>query len=251
MNKYFTKARVIDKRIIAHQDFKEPGLAFVTIKLINPDLKPFRPGQFCSIRVAEGFFRAYSIASDYKNFSEYKFLVSISHEGIGANYFKKLKIGDEVDFLGPNGHFFIKTPVAENLIFCATGTGIAPFIPMIEFLVDNKCDSKIALIHGMKHENNLEFYTEIHKEFKNKCPNFISKIYISKPNSSKPNFNIGRITDEIKKLDLSKHSKTHFYLCGHPDMVQEISIYLLENGIPEENIISEEFTSPGFYQKED
>ncbi len=34
-------------------------------------------------------------------------------------------------------------------------------------------------------------------------------------------------------------------------MVHEITTYLLENGISEENIISEEFTSPGFYQKED
>jgi ferredoxin-NADP reductase len=250
MNRYFTKGKVIDKEIVKDTGFDTPGLAYVTVKLIEPDLKPFRPGQFCSIRVAEGFFRAYSIASDYKNFSEYKFLVSISHEGVGANYFKNLNIGDEIDFLGPNGHFFIKTPVAENIIFCATGTGIAPFIPMIEFLVDNKCDSKIALIHGMKHENNLNFYKRIHDEFKSKCPNFISNIYVSKPVNPSKNFFIGRITDEIKKLDLSKHKETHFYLCGHPDMVQEISIYLLENGISEENIISEEFTSPGFYQKE-
>lgn len=251
MNPYFTKAKVVDKQIISNDKFKEPGLAYVTIELIKPDMKPFRPGQFCSIRVAEGFFRAYSIASDYKNFSEYKFLVSISHEGIGANYFKNINIGDEVDFLGPNGHFFIKTPVAENIIFCATGTGIAPFIPMIEFLVDNKCDSKIALIHGMKHENNLEFYQNIHKEFKEKCPNFISKIYVSKPQKNSNEFLTGRITDEIKKLDLSKHHDTQFYLCGHPDMVHEIANYLLSNGINEDNIISEEFTSPGFYQKEE
>jgi ferredoxin-NADP reductase len=250
MNPYFTKAKVINKEEIIGKD-KESSLTLLSIKLIEPDMKPFRPGQFCSIRVAEGYFRAYSIASDYKNFSEYKFLISTGHEGVGANYFKNIKIGDEVNFLGPNGHFFIKTPVAENIIFCATGTGIAPFIPMIEFLVDNKCDSKIAFIHGMKHENNLEFYNKLHLEFKSKCPNFISKFYVSKPNSVSDKFNSGRITDEIKKIDLSKHQKTQFYLCGHPDMVHEITTYLLENGISEENIISEEFTSPGFYQKED
>jgi len=226
-------------------------LAYVTIQLIEPDVKPFRPGQFCSIRVAEGFFRAYSIASDYKNFSQYKFLVSIGHEGIGANYFRNINLGDEVDFLGPNGHFFIKTPIAENLIFCATGTGIAPFIPMLEFLIDNKCDSKIALLHGMKEENNFEFYESIHKEFRSKCPNFISKLYVSRPLKESNKFLKGRITSEIKALDLTKHQDTQFYLCGHPEMVYEITTHLLENGITEENIISEEFTSPGFYQKED
>lgn len=251
MNPYFTKAKVIEKKLINSVDNNKASLAVITIKLIQPDMKPFRPGQFCSIRVAEGFFRAYSIASDYKNFSEYKFLVSVGHEGVGSNYFRNINIGDEVNFLGPNGHFFIKTPVSENIIFCATGTGIAPFIPMIEFLVDNKCDSKIAFIHGMKQETNFEYYKSIHEEFKRKCPNFMSKFYVSKPQTKSEHFNVGRTTDEIKKLDLSKHQETHFYLCGHPDMVQEITIYLLENGISEENIISEEFTSPGFYQKED
>ena len=142
MNPYFTKGKVTDKKVITGAGFKDPSLAYVTVKLINPEIKPFRPGQFCSIRVAEGFFRAYSIASDYKNFSEYKFLVSIAHEGIGANFFRNIKLGDEIDFLGPNGHFFIQNPIADNLIFCATGTGIAPFIPMIQFLIDNKCERK-------------------------------------------------------------------------------------------------------------
>jgi NAD(P)H-flavin reductase len=79
----------------------------------------------------------------------------------------------------------------------------------------------------------------------------MSKFYISKPKTISNDFRVGRITDEIKKLDLTKHVDTQFYLCGHPNMVQEITTYLLEKGISEENIISEEFTSPGFYQKED
>ena len=251
MNPYFTKGKVIEKKLITGEGYSEPSLCKITIELIKPETKPFRPGQFCTFRIAENIFRAYSIASDYKNFSEYEFIISIGHEGIGANYFRNLNLGDEVDFLGPNGHFFIKTPVAENIIFCATGTGIAPFIPMIEFLLDNKCDSKIALIHGMKEENNLEFYEEIHNNFASKCQNFMTKTYISRPQKESTKFIRGRITDEIKNLDLSKHHKTQFYLCGHPDMVHEVSNILLQNGISEENIIAEEFTSPGFYQKED
>lgn len=251
MNPYFTKGKIIDKELIVGDGYIEPSLCKIKIQLIKPDTKPFRPGQFCTFRVAENIFRAYSIASDYKNFSEYEFIISIGHEGIGANYFRNLKLGDEVDFLGPNGHFFIKTPVSENLIFCATGTGIAPFIPMIEFLLDNKCDSKIALIHGMKEENNLEFYKGIHQKLATKCENFLTKTYVSRPKSPSNEFIKGRITDEIRSLDLSKHSKTHFYLCGHPDMVHEVTNILLQNGISEENIMAEEFTSPGFYQKED
>lgn len=250
MNPYFTKGEVLDKEFIKSRLGGDSVLLKITIRLVSPSEKPFRPGQFCTFRVAEGIFRAYSIASSYKDFSNYEFIISCGHEGIGANYFKNIKIGEEVSFLGPNGHFFISTPVSHNIIFCATGTGIAPFIPMIEFLTDNNCDSKIALIHGMKDESNLDFYKSVHEKISHHCRNFKSIFYISKPqNSSSEDFKIGRITDEIKNLNLSNHSETQFYLCGHPDMVSEISDYLLSSGISEENIISEVFSSPGYFDK--
>jgi ferredoxin-NADP reductase len=250
MNPYFTKGIIQNKEEIASKETGEISLLIITVKLVNPEVKPFRPGQFCTFRVAEGIFRSYSISSDYKNFSEYQFIISVAHEGIGSNYFKQIAIGDEVDFLGPSGHFKIEAPVSENIIFCATGTGIAPFIPMIEFLLDNNCSSKIALIHGMKTEANLSYYQSIHQDLKNRCENFINKIYVSQPLKNSNEFIKGRITDEIKAMDLSKHNKTQFYLCGHPDMVSEVSEFLITSGIKEENVISEIFTSPGFYQRE-
>lgn len=246
MNPYFTKA-VVEK--VEFFTPNSPSLLLLTIKLINPEVKPFRPGQFCVFRVGEGIFRSYSIASDYKNFSEYKFIISIAHEGIGANFFKNVKVGDELDFLGPSGHFKIELPVSPNIIFCATGTGIAPFIPMIEFLLDNNCDSKIALLHGIKNEVNLKFYSKIHEDFKSRCENFTHKVYVSQPEKNE-GLNVGRITDEIKKLNLKNLQNTQFYLCGHPDMVLEVTNFLSSNGIKDEYIISEVFTSPGFYQRE-
>jgi len=250
MNPYFTKAIVLSKDLIKSGLNDSPSLLKLTIKLINPEIKPFRPGQFVTFRISEGIFRAYSIASDYKNFSEYSFLISIGHEGIGANYFKSIEVGEEVDFLGPNGHFKIESPVSDNIVILATGTGIAPFIPMLEFLFDNNCNSKIALIHGIKNEANLNFYQKIHKELGEKCENFISYMYVSRPETTSNLFIKGRVSDEVKKLDLIKHNKTQFYLCGHPDMVSEVTEYLLQAGISERNIISEVFTSPGFYQRE-
>lgn len=250
MNPFFTKGIIESKEFIKSTLNDSSSLLKITIRLINPEIKPFRPGQFVTFRITEGIFRAYSIASDYKNFSEYSFLISIGHEGIGSNYFKKIEVGEEVDFLGPNGHFKIESPISDNIVFCATGTGIAPFIPMLEFLLDNNCNSKIALLHGIKNEANLKFYESIHQDFGNKCKNFMSQIYISKPESNSNKFKIGRISDEIKKMDLSRHKKTQFYLCGHPDMVSEVTEYLTNGGISESNIISEVFTSPGFYQRE-
>jgi len=248
-NPYFTTGKVSNKEFLKSEVSDTPSLVKIKIKLVEPNSKPFRPGQFCTFRVAEGIFRAYSIASDYKNFEEYEFLISCGHEGIGSNFFRNLQIGDRVDFLGPNGHFRIQIPIADEVFFFATGTGIAPFIPMIEFLLDNNCQSKIYLIHGFRNEANLDFYKGIHEDLKNRCPNFFSKIYISKPELSINGYTKGRITDEIKSMDLNKLFKSQFYLCGHPEMINEVSDLLINANIPHENIILEAFTSPGAYEK--
>lgn len=248
-NPYFTKGVLINKEFIKTSNGKEPNLLQITIKLTYPEEKPFRPGQFCTFRVAEGIFRAYSIASDYKEIGKYSFLISCGHEGVGANYFRNLNINDEVVFLGPNGHFKVIVPVARKIYFFATGTGIAPFIPMIEFLIDNNCSSKIHLIHGFRDETNIDFYRSIHKNFADKCPNFSSQVYLSKPATNSESFTKGRITDYIKKLDLSEHQDTQFYLCGHPDMINESVEYLINAYFPHENMMYEAFTSPGAYGK--
>lgn len=248
-NPYFTKAKVIQKEFIKTKDNFEPTLLKIKIKMSEPELKTFRPGQFCTFRVAEGIFRAYSVASSYKNFEEYEFLISCGHEGIGANYFRNLKEGDEVVFLGPNGHFRVIVPVASELLFVATGTGISPYIPMIEFLTDNSCETKINLIHGIRDERNLEFYQSIHDGFKKKCPNFESHFFISQPKTNLKNYTKGRVSDYVKSLDFDKLNNHHIYLCGHPEMITELSDYLLSKGLKEENLMIEAFTSPGAYEK--
>ncbi len=248
-NPYFTKAELVLKEFIKTSNNQEPNLLKIKIRMIDPKSKTFRPGQFVTFRVGEGYFRAYSIASSYKNYEEYQFLISCGHEGIGANYFRNLHIGDEIVFLGPNGHFKIIVPVAKELLFIATGTGISPYIPMIEFLMDNSCETKITLIHGFRDETNLDFYKSIHEEFKEKCPNFSSQIYISKPQTKSDGFKVGRITDYLKSLKFEEIKETQIYLCGHPDMIDENTDYLLENGIKMENLMYEAFTSPGAYEK--
>lgn len=248
-NPYFTTAVIKDKEFVKSSSGKEPSLLKVTIKMIEPDIKPFRPGQFVTFRVAEGMFRAYSIASDYKNFEEYEFLISCGHEGIGANFFRNIQVGEKVNFLGPNGHFKIIVPVAKELFFFATGTGISPFIPMLEFLMDNNCDTKIHLIHGFRDESNLEFYKSVHSNLKERCPNFKSEIYISKPETTNSEFKKGRITDFIKSLKIEEIKDSQVYLCGHPEMIEESVEFLINAHFPQENIMYEAFTSPGAHEK--
>ena len=84
---------------------------------VTPLEMDFRSGQFISLKAAEMAFRPYSIATDYKNKKSLSIIVSVDHEGVGANYLKQLKVGDEVKYLGPSGLFKLKEPYAQNLYF--------------------------------------------------------------------------------------------------------------------------------------
>ena len=251
MKNLFTRANVIAKKFINPKIGEFPTLLQITIKIQNNGEKPFRPGQFCTFRIMEDVYRAYSIASSYKNFSEYSFLISCGHEGLGSNYFRNISIGDEVVFLGPNGHFSVLQPVSKEIFIFCTGTGIAPFIPMLEFLTDNNCETKINIIHGLRDESNLEFYQNIHKEFKNKCPNISSKFFLSQPKLQLDSeTSKGRISSAIKNMDFKNIDSSQFYLCGHPEMVSEIFGILKKSGVSESNIMAEEFTSPGYFESQ-
>ena len=251
MKNLFTKANVVKKELIKSNLGDKPTLVKVTIKMQNLLEKPFRPGQFCTFRIMEDVYRAYSIASSYKNFEEYSFLVSCGHQGLGSNYFKNINIGDEVIFLGPNGHFSVIQPVKENIYIFCTGTGIAPFIPMLEFLTDNNCNTNISLIQGLRDETNLDYYKSIHKDFQKRCPNIISKIYLSQPKGEVTSeFSTGRINSELSNISQENLKNSHFYLCGHPEMVFEMFNKLKNLGVSESNIMAEEFTSPGYFESQ-
>jgi ferredoxin-NADP reductase len=251
MKNLFTRANVIRKELIKPSLGEKPTLVKITIKMQNLLEKPFRPGQFCTFRIMEDVYRAYSIASSYKNFSEYSFLVSCGHQGLGSNYFRDINIGDEVIFLGPNGHFSLIQPVKENIFIFCTGTGIAPFIPILEFLTDNNCNTNISLIQGLRDETNLEYYQTIHQDFKNKCPNIISKIYLSQPKGDLTSeFSKGRIISELSHITQENLKNSQFYLCGHPEMVLEMFQKLKGIGVSDSQIMAEEFTSPGYFESQ-
>jgi ferredoxin-NADP reductase len=210
---------------------------------INPPLLSFEPGQFIALNVSESAYRTYSIASDYKNQEQLKIIVTAAHDGVGANYLRSLKIGDEVKFIGPSGMLRLKNTSIPQINFFATGTGLAPFIPMLHKLSDIKYGGSINLFFGVRNSGEM-FYADNLKFFGSKLKNFICKIYFSQPRENESKsfpFTPGRITQAIQDTaDFDPHA--HYYLCGHPAMVDECEKTLWANKIPEQNIIFEKFT---------
>ncbi len=196
----------------------------------------FLPGHFINLNIPEVAYRSYSISSDPKNKNEFQIIVSAKHKGPGANYLRNLESGETVNFIGPSGKFLFSSQKSKNIVFLATGTGIAPFLTMLYNLKHTKAKSKIHLYWGLRDESEI-FYIELLNNFKTTL-NFDYTICLSKP-SKKWQEHTGRITNHY---EVSYPRTVHVYLCGNPSMVDELLPKLIDQGVKPENIFYEKFT---------
>jgi ferredoxin-NADP reductase len=214
----------------------------LVLTLINPSDMEFTPGQFINLKCPNNHYRAYSISSDYKIKNEIYILVETGHKGIGSDYVKSLKVGDQVEFIGPSGRFSLLEPVPDDLRFYATGTGITPFIAMFHRLVDINYKGKVEVFFGIRHEKEILEETNL-RMFVANLPDFSYHFYVSQPELNGKGQTVikGHITDALN--DFKNISKTaRYYVCGHPSMVDEVENTLVLNGVELDDIIVEEFT---------
>lgn len=223
-------ARIIKKEAASSKTSR------LTISLTNPEEMVFIPGQFVNLRCDAAKYRSYSIAGDYKNPRELLLLIDTAHDGVGSNYVRKITENSEVQLIGPSGKFLLHEPLPQQLYFYSTGTGLAPFLAMFYKLEDINYHGKIMLFAGFRRESEaLEL--PLLENFKDRLRNFNYEICYSAPDND--GHEKKYITRDLKKhIDLS----AQYYICGRPDMIDDVVTTLNNEGVHQENIIVEGFT---------
>lgn len=95
----------------------------------------FHPGQYIDVIGHGGLRRSYSIANAPSADSRIELHIRRVPGGVMSRYwFDKAKINDLLRVNGPLGTFFLRNLADRNLVFLATGTGIAPVKAMLEGL---------------------------------------------------------------------------------------------------------------------
>ena len=184
----------------------------------------FEPGQFVTmdLPISEKRlkrWRSYSIASPV-NDDLLEFCVVNLEGGPGTDYlFDELKIGDNVRFKGPSGTFVAPHNPDFDLVLLCTGTGVAPFRPMIYDLLKNqKTDRNIHLIFGTRHLNGL-LYKDEFEQLSREHTNFKYTPVLSRDESWKGT------KGYIHQVYLEDYKETRadvkFYICGWSKMIDE------------------------------
>jgi len=195
----------------------------------------YQPGHFLSLKFTDTAWRAYSIAS-HPDETLIEFVVKYVENGTASKKFWETKVGDEFEFKGPFGDLRLSTNTDTHLVFCATGTGIAPFRSMILEEVKHPSPRKMTLLYGGKTANDLSYLDEI----KTWAPNLNVKLGLSREESTKTElpWEACRIT---KFLEEGTWENTEFYICGSGSMVKSVNELLETKEIPKDKIFMERF----------
>lgn len=204
----------------------------------SPKSYDFLPGQYLILIFSKDdkiIRKFYSISSSNKIKDKIEFVVKIIENGLGSTYLSNLKEGDNVEFQGPAGLFYLRQD-NNSKILVATGTGIAPMISMIKSHL-GEVNSNIRLIWGLRTKDDI-YYLDLLQNMAQKYNNFTYEIYLSREEGG------GRVNIGIDKvLSDTTMDKTNmeFYISGDRNIVDSLRTYLIEKQILPEKIKQEKF----------
>lgn len=210
----------------------------------------FIPGQFITLHISTPekiLRRSYSIANKtHAPSHKLEFAASYVPEGVASDLLFTLKIGDKVTATGPFGRLILRDELPERYILVATGTGITPYRAM---LTELECrfrqhPFKVILLFGVRKPEDL-LYRDEFIAFAKKNSWFEFRAYYSrfKPDGALNYEYTGYVLNAFHEIDPNPKQDI-VYLCGNPNMVDEVfSLLVSSYTFPTEIVRREKYIS--------
>ncbi len=197
----------------------------------------FISGQFVNI-IKGNEKRSYSIANIQNTENRLEFLIRNYEGGLFSRYwFNEAKENDLLRIEGPLGTFFYRENTCKNIVFLATGTGIAPIKSILEQFKNNPeliKDKKVWLFWGGRRKEDLFL------DFSIDTFDFIYIPVLSREENWKGEK--GYVQDIALKQDIDWR-ETQVYACGSPDMIETSQKLLTQNGLADKMFFADPFVS--------
>ena len=220
------QAAVDHIRDLTH-DVRELGL-----RLREPKDIRFKAGQFISFNLTPPggerlVIRPYSIASPPDESDRITLVFNRVPGGRGSTYLFNLKEGDPVAFEGPQGSFYLRERT-RNVLFVATGTGIAPIRSMLLDLMNHGYTESASLYWGLRNQRDV-YYQQEFEALAVRYANLSFAIALSRPDAGWLAY-VGRVTGlvedrvtSVKNLDV--------FLCGNHAMIRDVMQIIRAKGL--------------------
>lgn len=201
----------------------------------------YYPGQSIDVFGPAGLRRSYSIANAPSVAGQLELHIrKVPGGAMSAYWFEQARENDLLRFRGPLGTFFLRGIGGKDLVFLATGTGIAPVKAMLEGLgaIDAEHGPRsIAVYWGGRLPADLYW-----------DPDGIEVEHRFVPVLSRAGPEWGGARGHVQNVLMESQPdlpETVIYACGSDAMVREARTTLLAAGLPERNYRSDAFVPSG------
>jgi benzoate/toluate 1,2-dioxygenase reductase component len=220
-------------------DFKSSEIVKLVVKLQKGEKLHFLQGQYANIEIPNtGLHRSYSFSRDSGG-DELEFIIKLVPNGLMSDFLRdKAKVGSILNLKGPTGSFYLRD-LHHPTLFFAGGTGIAPFLAMLEKLAKHKVKQPIQLFYGANAEEHLVELERLNA-FKKTMPFEYHTVSVAPT----PNHAQGFVNQWITK-DILKAKEYDIYICGPNVMVESVKASLAKAGIKIANFYLEKFVPSG------
>ncbi len=197
---------------------------------VDADAEQFVAGQFTSLaldidgqRVARPYSYLTSPGERPLEFFLYRAL-----GGVLSNALIEKRAGETVWIKTPANGFFVlrEIPPCEEMWMLATGTGISPYFSILNTDEPWRRFRRVALVHAVRLEMDLRYQELVGNLRRKHGERFVFQSFVSREPA--PGAIRGRIPAAIADGELERRTglelspdKSHFMLCGNPDMVRD------------------------------
>ncbi len=234
-----------------YKETEDTSVITFEIPLDLKEIFQFRQGQHLTLKAdiaGEDVRRSYSLCSSpFEN--QWKVAVKKIPGGKFSTYVnEELKKGDELELMPPSGTFGVSVMPEEdkNYLFFAAGSGITPVLSMIKTHLAAEPNSTCKLFFVNKTAKSIIFKEEL-EQLRNKYFGRLEIYYfLTKERRDIELFN-GRFDDDkmkvLTKTFIDIPDTSEVFLCGPEKMVNYVSEYLINAGLPKELVHFELFVT--------
>lgn len=211
----------------------------VVLRLPPSDGLDYYPGQYIDVIGPNGLRRSYSVANAPSTDNLIELHVGRVEGGAMSEYwFEKAQVNDLLRLHGPQGTFFLRDLAGADLVFLATGTGIAPIKAMLEGLKGVPISDRpasISVYWGGRTSEDI-YWTPSVSELK---LDFV-------PVLSRADADWAGARGYIQEALLASKCNTStslVYACGSIAMIHSVHVQLQARGLPDRRFHSDAFVS--------
>jgi CDP-4-dehydro-6-deoxyglucose reductase len=213
-----------------------PAVLKLTLRTPPRQKLEFLEGQYVDI-IKGSVRRSYSIASSNSEGGSMDFLIKNYHGGMMSSYlFNEAATGDLLRVEGPKGTFFKRNSDKKNIVFLATGTGIAPVNSILEQLKNENQefkDKQIYVFWGMRYISEFFDLPVLKSDRINFHP------VLSRPDE-KWQGKSGYVQQVAQQI-LGNFTRSQVYACGSDAMIKSAKQLMIENGLEESLFYADAF----------